>query len=196
MVYVFIIFITLWYQTHLSKMAAKELARSNAEKDLANEQTKKLLDVIKVTAESLVTATQAMNNNLRNAREVSDNIDASSAKVSVDAKSELESIGRLRDLLSSGVEQVSNVKEASSCMTESSLSTQNVVPAEWVSVINSVSEKACLEPIYSWDISVAIEGFLEECAAGDDMNDALNKAHEAIVKIIKNEGLANKNPRG
>ena len=79
---------------------------------------------------------------------------------------------------------------------EASLSTQNTVPAEWVSTINSVSEKACLEPIYSWDISVAVEGFLEECAAGEDMETSLKKADEAIKKIIKNEGLANNNPRG
>lgn len=79
---------------------------------------------------------------------------------------------------------------------EASLSTQNIVPAEWVNIINSVTEKACLEPIYSWDISVAVEGFLEECAAGEDMMASLNKADEAIKKIIKNEGLANKNPRG
>ena len=37
------------------------------------------------------------------------------------------SIGKLHDLLRSGLEQVSNVKDASSCMTNSSLSTQNVV---------------------------------------------------------------------
>ena len=79
---------------------------------------------------------------------------------------------------------------------EASLSTQDTVPAEWVSTINSVSEKACLEPIYSWDISVAVEGFLEECAAGEDMEASLKKADEAIKKIIKNEGLANNNPRG
>ncbi len=129
MIYVLIIFFTLWYQTHLSRMAAKELKRSNAEKDIANEQTKELLERIRVTTESLVTATQAMNSNLRNASEVSDSIDVSSAKVSKDAQAELESIGRLRDLLSGGVEQVGNVKEASSCMTKSSLSTQNVVEA-------------------------------------------------------------------
>ena len=129
MIYVFIIFLTLWYQTYLSRMAAKELARSNAEKDAANEQTRELLAKIKMTAEALVTSTLEMNDNLKNASEVSDSIDTSSAKVSVDAQSELESIGKLRDLLSSGVGQVNSVKEASSCMTESSLSTQNVVEA-------------------------------------------------------------------
>ena len=110
-------------------MAAKELARSNAEKDAANEQSRELLAKIKMTAEALVTSTLEMNDNLKNASEVSDSIDTSSAKVSVDAQSELESIGKLRDLLSSGVGQVNSVKEASSCMTESSLSTQNVVEA-------------------------------------------------------------------
>ena len=126
-IYVLIIFLTLWYQSHLSKKAAKELARSNEEKDVANKHTKELLEKIKVTAESVVTATQTMSNNLKNASKISDSIDISSDKASKDAQVELESIEKLHDLLNSGVEQVSSVKEASSCMTNSSLSTQNVV---------------------------------------------------------------------
>ena len=78
---------------------------------------------------------------------------------------------------------------------EVSLANQTTVPAEWVKVINSVTEKACLEPIYSWDISVAVEGFLEECAAGEDILESLKKADEAIKKVIRNEELANNNPR-
>ena len=126
-IYVLSTFLTLWYQSHLSKQAAKELARSNEEKEIANKHTEDLLEKIRVTAESVVTATQTMNHNLKNASKISDSIDASSDKASKDAQGELESIGKLHDLLSSGVKQVSSVKEASSCMTNSSLSTQNVV---------------------------------------------------------------------
>lgn len=139
-IYVLIIFLTLWYQSHLSKKAAKELARSNEEKDVANKHTSDLLEKIRMTAESVVTATQAMSNNLRNASKVSDSIDASSDKASKDAQVELESIGKLHDLLSSGVEQVSSVKEASSCMTNSSLSTQNVVEAS-IDMATSLSDE-------------------------------------------------------
>lgn len=126
-IYAIIIFLTIWYQSYLSKKAAEELAKSNEEKDIANEQTKELLDKIRITAEALVIATQSMNVNLKNASEISDSIDISSDEVSNDAKNELVSIGKLHDLLRSGLEQVSNVKDASSCMTNSSLSTQNVV---------------------------------------------------------------------
>ena len=126
-IYVLSTFLTLWYQSHLSKQAAKELARSNEEKEIANKHTEDLLEKIRVTAESVVTATQTMNHNLKNASKISDSIDASSDKASKDAQGELESIGKLHDLLSCGVKQVSSVKEASSCMTNSSLSTQNVV---------------------------------------------------------------------
>ena len=79
---------------------------------------------------------------------------------------------------------------------EASLATQTVVPAEWISVINSVTAKAELEPIYSWDISVAVAGFLENCAAAEDIESSLKKADEAIKLTIANEGLANNNPRG
>lgn len=129
MIYVVIIFITLWYQSYLSKMAARELDSSNAKREEASRQATELLEKIKVTAESLVVATQGMSNSLNDASIISDNIDKSSNNASVDAQSELESIGKLRDLLSKGVGQVSSVKQASSCMTESSLSTQQVVDA-------------------------------------------------------------------
>ena len=128
-IYAIIIFLTVWYQSYLSKKAAKELAKINAEKDVANEHTSQLLEKIKVTVESLVTATQVMNDNLKNASQVSDSIAVSSDKASKDAQIELDSIEKLYNLLRSGVEQVSSVKEASSCMTNSSISTQNVVEA-------------------------------------------------------------------
>lgn len=129
MVYVLIIYITLWYQSYLSKQAAKELANSNAEKEEASRQATELLEKIKITADSLFVVTQEMNKNLKDASMISDNIDKSSTNASVDAQSELVSIEKLRDLLSKGVGQVNSVKEASSCMTESSLSTQQVVDA-------------------------------------------------------------------
>ena len=127
MIYVLIIFFTIWYQSYLSKKAAAALAKSNAEKDVANEQTKELLDKIQMTADSLVVATQEMNKNIKNASEISDSIDVSSDKASSQSQSEFESIRKLRDLFGEGVEQVSSVKEASSCVSQSSLSTQNVV---------------------------------------------------------------------
>ena len=139
-IYAIIIFLTVWYQSYLSKKAAKELARINAEKDVANEQTKELLDKIKKTAESLVIATQSMNINLKNASDVSDSINISSGEVANDAQNELESIGKLHNLLHSGVEQVSDVKNASSCMTSSSLSTQNVVEAS-MNMATSLSDE-------------------------------------------------------
>ena len=139
-IYAIIIFLTVWYQSYLSKKAAKELEKINAEKDIANEHTNQLLEKIKITAESLVTATQEMNNNLKNASEVSDSIDISSDEVSKDAQNELVSIGKLHDLLSSGLEQVSSVKDASSCMTNSSLSTQNVVEAS-INMATSLSDE-------------------------------------------------------
>lgn len=127
MVYVVIIYITLWYQSYLSRTAAKALAKSNEEREEASRHATELLEKIQVTADALIVATQDINKNLKDASEISDNIDKSSGNATADAKSEYESIEKLRGILSAGVEQVGNVKEASSCMTESSLSTQNVV---------------------------------------------------------------------
>ena len=129
MVYVVVIYITLWYQSYLSKMAAKALAASNEEKEVANQHTRDLLEKIRITADSVVIATQGINKSLKNASMVSDEIDVSSDKASKQARSEFESIRKLRDLVGDGVGQVSSVKEASSCVAKSSLSTQSVVEA-------------------------------------------------------------------
>ena len=126
-VYVVNIYVTLWYQSYLSKKAASALAKSNEEAKLANQQTNELLEKIQMTAESLIVATQGMNKNIKNTSEISDSIDVSSEKASLQSQSELESIRKLHNLFGEGVEQVGSVKEASSCVSKSSLSTQNVV---------------------------------------------------------------------
>ena len=152
-----------WYQTHLSKKAAKELARSNEEKEVANRHTKELLEKIRMTAESVVTATQAMSNTLKNASRISDSIDISSHKASKDAQEELESIGKLHDLLSSGVEQVNSVKEASSYMTNSSLLTQNVVETS-INMAASLSDEMGSVLVTMNTIVRDMEGLVEQNA--------------------------------
>lgn len=126
-VYVVNIYVTLWYQTYLAKVAAKALAASNAEKEKANEHTRELLEKIKLTADALIIATQGINKSLKDASKISDNIDTSSDKASSQAQSEFESIRKLRDLVGDGVGQVNSVKEASSYVAESSMSTKDVV---------------------------------------------------------------------
>jgi len=78
---------------------------------------------------------------------------------------------------------------------EASLQTQTKVPTEWVQVINEVASNAILEPIYDWDISVAIEGFLEECAMGEDVLTSLTKADTEVKRIISANHLSGTNPR-
>ena len=78
---------------------------------------------------------------------------------------------------------------------EEALKTQTDVPSAWVSVINEVTSKAILEPIYDWDISVAIEGYLENCAMGEDINASLVTANGEVERIIANSKLAGNNPR-
>lgn len=72
---------------------------------------------------------------------------------------------------------------------------QTVVPYEWIEVVNSVSNNAILEPIYDWNISVAVEGLLEEAAMGKNIDDAITKCDSAVKKIIQDNKLAGTNPR-
>lgn len=72
---------------------------------------------------------------------------------------------------------------------------QNDVPSEWVNIITSVSNNAILEPIYNWDISVAVEGMLEEAAMGKDIDTSIKNCDDTVNKIIVNNGLAGTNPR-
>lgn len=72
---------------------------------------------------------------------------------------------------------------------------QNEVPSEWVEVVNKVASNAILEPIYNWDISVAVEGLLEEAAMGNDIDEAIKKCDNQVKSIITNNALAGTNPR-
>lgn len=139
-IYVLIIYLTLWYQSYLSKKAAKALAKSNAEREEASKKATELLGQIRETADVLITATKGIKKSLTDASEISDNIHTSSENASEEAKLEFESIKKLRGLLGDGVEQVVHVKEASSSMTESSLSTQNVVE-ESIDMARSLSSE-------------------------------------------------------
>ena len=78
---------------------------------------------------------------------------------------------------------------------EEALKTQTEVPVEWVQVINNVSRLAILEPIYDWDISVQIEGFLENCAMGEDVLGSLTEADTEIKNLIIKNKTAGTNPR-
>lgn len=85
-------------------------------------------------------------------------------------------------------------KSVQNILTEESKK-QNEVPQEWVDVIDQVASKAILEPIYDWNISVAVEGLIEEAAMGQDIDASIKKCDDQVKNIIKNNNLANTNPR-
>lgn len=76
-----------------------------------------------------------------------------------------------------------------------SYKTQTVVPTEWVEVVNSVASYAILEPIYEWDISVAVEGLFEEAAMGENIANSIKKCDNTIKDLISSRNLAGTNPR-
>ncbi len=73
---------------------------------------------------------------------------------------------------------------------------QDTVPIEWINTISDVASKAPLEPIYPWDISIAVSSLLENAALGEDVSEELSSADNKIKDIITNQNLANNNPRG
>ncbi|MBN2696828.1 MAG: extracellular solute-binding protein, partial [Bacilli bacterium] len=75
------------------------------------------------------------------------------------------------------------------------LATQDIVPSEWIQVLSSVASYAPMEPIYSWDISVAVASMLENVALGNDVASEIQNAHTAINSLITANNLANNNPR-
>lgn len=85
-------------------------------------------------------------------------------------------------------------KSVQNILTENA-KTQTSVPAEWINLINDVSNKAILEPIYDWNISVAVEGLLEEAAMGKNIDESITKCDTTVKNIIVNSNLANNNPR-
>ncbi len=75
------------------------------------------------------------------------------------------------------------------------LETQDTVPSEWIEVLSSVASYAPMEPIYSWDISVAVASMLENVALGNSVASEIQAAHSTITSLIQSNNLANNNPR-
>lgn len=78
---------------------------------------------------------------------------------------------------------------------DESMQNETKIPSEWYETINYVASRAILEPIYSWDISVAVEGLLEEAAMGENIEDVVLECHQEVENIIVRDNLANNNPR-
>lgn len=75
------------------------------------------------------------------------------------------------------------------------MSKETTIPNEWYETVNYVASRAVLEPIYSWDISVSVEGLLEEAAMGENIDDVVAECHKEVQDIIVRDNLANNNPR-
>lgn len=78
---------------------------------------------------------------------------------------------------------------------EAKTNEQKDVPTEWIETINNVASKAVLEPIYSWDISIAVEKLLEEAAMGKNVDTLIAECDVTVKSIIARDNLANNNPR-
>ena len=63
-------------------------------------------------------------------------------------------------------------------------SKQNDVPKQWIDTLNDVASRAILEPIYDWNISVAVEGMFEESAMGNDIDETIAKCDKTVKDII------------
>lgn len=70
---------------------------------------------------------------------------------------------------------------------------QTEVPKEWIDTVNYVADRAILEPIYSWDISVAVEGMLEEAAMGTRISKCVNDCDAEVKRILST--ITETNPR-
>lgn len=89
----------------------------------------------------------------------------------------------------------SSPRKSVQALIENSILEQTLVPSEWVEVINQVSNHAILEPIYSWDVSIAVSTMLENAALGYNIDSEIQDANQAILEIIENQNLENTNPR-
>ncbi|MDD3124174.1 MAG: extracellular solute-binding protein, partial [Candidatus Izemoplasmatales bacterium] len=78
---------------------------------------------------------------------------------------------------------------------QAELLTQDTVPSEWISVVSSVASYAPMEPIYPWDVSVAVSSMLENVALGNDIASEIALANTTIINLIQSNNLPNNNPR-
>lgn len=80
-------------------------------------------------------------------------------------------------------------------MIEQKSNEQDDIPKEWIEIINTVAAKSVMEPIYPWDISIAVQAVLENVILGYDIDSEIMKCDKKIKNIIINNNLANNNPR-
>jgi len=78
---------------------------------------------------------------------------------------------------------------------QAELLTQSTVPSEWIRVVSSVASYAPMEPIYPWDISIAVSSMLENVALGNSIASEVSTANTTITNLIQTNNLANNNPR-
>lgn len=76
------------------------------------------------------------------------------------------------------------------------LSSQTDVPQAWINVLTSVAALAPMEPIYPWDVSIAVSAMLENVALGNSIQSEIDNAHQTIINLITTNNLAGNNPRG
>ncbi|MFP4177513.1 MAG: ABC transporter substrate-binding protein [Acholeplasmataceae bacterium] len=73
---------------------------------------------------------------------------------------------------------------------------QSTVPQDWITTLSDVAELAPMEPIYPWDVSVAVSTMLENVALGNSVDQEIDNAHEDVKDLIDANDLAGNNPRG
>ena len=81
-------------------------------------------------------------------------------------------------------------------LIEQSMDSQTTVPSDWIETVLEVSNYAILEPIYSWDISIAVSTMLENAALGNGISSEIQEANQSVIDIIEGQNLENTNPRG
>jgi len=73
---------------------------------------------------------------------------------------------------------------------------QSDVPQEWITVLSSVASLAPMEPIYPWDVSIAVSAMLENVALGNSIRSEVDNAHQTVIGLIQTNDLSGNNPRG
>ncbi len=80
-------------------------------------------------------------------------------------------------------------------LIEKQSSKQDKIPESWIDIINEVAAKSVMEPIYPWDISIAVQAMLENVILGNDIDSEISKCDTRVKEVIVNNNLANNNPR-
>ena len=151
----------LLYKGYITSKMNAALSRISYENSTKQSKNDELLEKIKSSVSILTETTEKIHDSIKHAEGISEHMATASEDAASEATREVQSLEEIRELVNDGVEQLNNVKEASSFMKNCSTSTKDVVSNSAEMAINLSNEMVHLNTTMG-EITTQMQSLCEE----------------------------------